>query len=488
MKKFVITAAACLIFAVSLVSGETNCYTYDRWGEIEESPDTYRVDKVSGWRELGLDIPLVNPSGSFAAGNELYICDTGNDRIIELKYNPDRTFTLLRIIKHFNAGGKVKETFASPSDIFAGSNGDMFICDTNNGRVVKLDRDLNFLLEFREPDDPTYDKKLSFMPVKIVADVAGRVYLLAKNVNRGFLKYESDGTFTGFYGASEVHPKIADIIWKKLATRNQKKRMESFVPTEYSNACLDKDGFIYAATRTFDEWDLKSDKAKPVRRLNALGKDILIKNATYPPIGDLQWGDAAGYKGPSRFTDVTVFDDDAYVVLDDTRGRLFGYNSQGYLLFAFGGRGNIDGFFKKPVALDHINRDLFVLDSMDCTLTVFSPTDFGNMIYEALDEYAAGWYDRSAELWSKVMHLNGNYDLAYIGLGKSALRNEQYKSAMEYFKLKWDAKDYSKAFVLYRREWVEHNLGRMAALVLVLIIVPLAIKKIRKIKEEVEQS
>jgi hypothetical protein len=488
MRKFMIIAAAYLLVTVPLLSAETNCYTYDRWGEIEKSPDTYRVDKVSGWKELGLAVPLSNPSGIFARDNKLYVCDTGNNRIIELQYNPDRTFTLQRVIGHFNAGGKIKETFDSPEDVFAGSNGDLFICDTNNGRVVKLDRNLNLLQEFLQPDNPTYDKTLAFMPVKVVADVSGRVYVLAKNVNRGFLKYESDGTFTGFYGAGEVHPNVADALWKKLATQKQKKRMESFVPTEYSNASLDKDGFIYAVTRTFDEWDLKSDKAKPVRRLNALGKDILIKNAAWPPIGDLQWGDAAGYNGPSRFTDVTVFDDDSYVVLDDTRGRLFGYNSQGYLLFAFGGKGNINGFFKKTAALDHINRDLLVLDSMACTITVFSPTDFGNMIYEALDEYAAGRYDESAALWSKVMHLNGNYDLAYIGLGKAALRSGQYKSAMEYFKLKWDAKYYSKAFVLYRREWVEHNLGWMAAVLLILLIAHLVIKEMRKIKEEVKRS
>jgi hypothetical protein len=488
MRKLIIITVTCLLSAASLAYAETNCYTYDRWGEIEKSPDTYRVDKMFSWKDFCLDAPLVNPSGIFAKGNELYICDTGNNRIIELKYDQDRTFTVVRIIRHFNAGGKVPETFSSPNDIFVESNGDMFICDTDNGRLVKLDKSLNFLQEFRQPDDPSYDKTLSFMPVKAVADVSGRVYVLAKNVNKGFLKYESDGTFTGFYGAGEVHPKFSDAVWKKLATRKQNQRMESFVPTEYSNVSLDKDGFVYAVTRTFDEGELKSDKAKPVRRLNALGKDILIKNAEYPPIGDLQWGDAAGYKGPSRFNDVTVFDDDVYVVLDEMRGRLFGYSSQGYLLFAFGGRGNIDGFFKKPAALDHIGRDLFVLDSMNCTVTVFSPTDFGNVIYEALDEYAAGNYDKSAELWERVMHLNGNYDLAYIGLGKSALRSGQYKQAMRYFKLKWDAKDYSKAFMLYRKEWIERNLGWIAASLVVLIIIQLTSKEIRKIKKEVERS
>ena len=133
--------------------------------------------------------------------------------------------------------------------------------------------------------------------------------------------------------------------------------MESFVPTEYSNAYIDNEGFIYSVLKTFSQWDLRSDKAKPIRRLNALGNDILIKNAEYPPIGDLEWSNAAGIKGSSKFVDVTVLDNEVYLALDETRGRIFAYNNQGYLLFAFGGRGNVDGFFRKPSSLEHIGKD-----------------------------------------------------------------------------------------------------------------------------------
>ena len=53
------------------------------------------------------------------------------------------------------------------------------------------------------------------------------------------------------------------------------------------------------------------------------------------------------------------------------------------------------------------------------------------------------------------MALDGNYDLAYIGIGRSLLRQKQYKEAMDYFELKYDEDNYSRAYKQYRKEWVE---------------------------------
>ena len=262
--------------------------------------------------------------------------------------------------------------------------------------------------------------------------------------------------------------------------------MESFVPTEYSNAYIDSEGFVFATVKTFQEWDLLSDKAKPIRRLNALGEDILVKNATVPPIGDLNWGNAAGIRGASKFADITVLDNEVYIAIDENRGRLFGYNNQGYLLFAFGGKGNIEGYFRTPTAVEHCGRDLFILDSQSCALTVYTPTEFGNLIYDATEQYASGEYDEAAVTWQKVLDLNGNYDLAYIGLGKALVRQKRYKEAMTYFKLKHDRKDYSKAFMYYRKEVVEKNVGYVVFIAAALLIVCFAVKRISKIKKELE--
>jgi hypothetical protein len=121
-------------------------------------------------------------------------------------------------------------------------------------------------------------------------DVAGRLYVLAKNVNKGFMKYESDTSFAGYIGANAVKVNMADYIWKRyFMSKEQRAASESFVPTEYENLYIDEKGFIYATNTVFSEWELKSDAAKPIRRLNGIGNDILIKNDRYPPIGDLYW-------------------------------------------------------------------------------------------------------------------------------------------------------------------------------------------------------
>jgi tetratricopeptide (TPR) repeat protein len=259
------------------------------------------------------------------------------------------------------------------------------------------------------------------------------------------------------------------------------------VTTEYDNIALGPDGFIYAVTSTFAEWDLLQDKAKPIRKLNALGKDILVKNGLYPPIGDLSWSRVSAASGPSRLLDVTVLPDETYVALDQTRGRLFGYDSQGNLLFAFGDKGNMSGYFKKPAALEHVSTDLLVLDSVDGSLTVFGPTEYGALIYGALDDFQRGKYDASALKWRDTLTLNSNYALAYVGMGKAFLRQERYAEAMRYFRVAWDGKDYSRAFVLYRKEWVERHIAAILLAVALLLIAPLAIGRARKVVKEVRE-
>ena len=486
IKKLVLSISCLLALSVSLFA-KADTYIYDYWGEIEKSPDAYRVVKVYYASELGAGVEMKTPTNMFCKGDSVYVCDAGNNRILELKYDSGKELKLVRIIDSFNTNGAdIINTFASPSDIFINEDNTIFIADTNNSRILKLDNDLNFIFQMTEPDDPTYETGKTFMPEKVVADSKGRAYVLAKNVNKGFIKYEYDGTFSGFYGATTVIYDAMDILWKKFATRAQREQMENFVPTEYSNCYMDNEGFIYAVTKTFNEWDLKSDKAKPIRRLNALGNDILIKNGHYLPIGDLQWGNAAGIKNPAKFTDITVLDNDVYLTVDETHGRIFAYNNQGFLLFAFGGRGNINGYFRQPNSIEHIGKDLFVLDEVNASITVFTPTKYGELIYGATEDFACGEYDDAADKWEEVLNINGNYDLAYIGLGKAYMRQDKYKEAMDFFKLKRARKYYSKAFMYFRKEWIEANIGWVVAVILAVVLIPLIIKRVRMFIQELK--
>ena len=55
---------------------------------------------------------------------------------------------------------------------------------------------------------------------------------------------------------------------------------------------------------------------------------------------------------------------------------------------------------------------------------------------------------------------------------------------MKNFKLKYDKKNYSKAFQLYRKQWIEKNLGRGVAIIIALLLISSIIKFIKKVKKE----
>ncbi len=489
----VIAAAAIGIFSVPL-SAEASAfdhrsytYIYDYWEDVQDCPNVYDVYGVFTSTELGLDTKMVTPSGLYVYGETIYVCDTGNNRILVIEKDPELGLKVVNIIDSIKfAPGP--STFSGPTDIAVSDEGNIFIADKGNNRIVKVDSNLNYLMEFDLPVDSSLASDLVFFPNKIVVDTAERVYCIADNINKGLLKYEADGTFSGFVGATKAPYNWYDYLYKRFATQEQLDRMQNDVPTEYDNIYMDYEGFIYACTGKFEPEDLDAGTVDAVRRLNLLGNDILVRNSDIPVFGDLYWGSAGGYSGPSYFSDVTAFENDIFVCLDRNRGRLFGYDDQGRMVFAFGGNGNMDGYFRRPVAIEHIGYDLLVLDTTDCSITYFTLTEFGQDIYNAIDQFDAGEYEASGESWERVLAQDGNYDLAYIGIGRSLLRQERYKEAMRYFEVKYDDDNYSKAFKEYRKEWVQSHLFITVFVILLVLLIPLSIDKYRDMQVEIATS
>lgn len=462
-------------------------YTYDYWEDVQQSPDAYRVGAVIDSVTLGLDnldgLRLKKPQALFAAGNDLYVCDTGNNRIIQIATDEGQ-YKVKRIISEIS--GTDITALNAPNDVFVDAEENLYIADTNNERIVMVDKDLHFIRQFTKPTDKTFDQDLSFSPRKVVADSAGRVYAICQNVNKGLVKYEEDGTFSGFIGANAVSVTMGEYIWRRyFMTKAQRAQTVTFVPTEYENSYIDPEGFIYVTNTVFSEYDLKWDNAKPIRRLNSIGTDILVKNDRYPPIGDLSWSSGGVAYGPSKFTDITVLDNEVYVVIDNSRGRLFGYDNQGILLWAFGGKGNYDGAFASAIGVEHIGYDLYVLDETENSITVFTPTEYGRLIYKAIDEYDRGEYDECADLWREVLKLNSNFKLAFRGIGRALLRQDHFQEAMDYFKLAHDRENYGRAFKLYRKEWIEHNVLWVILVIVLLLIIPLILGRAKRMKWEV---
>lgn len=483
---FVLILPLC---AGAITDGTNSVYTYnfDYWGEIMESPDAYRVEETITSASLGLDVAMESPQSLYVHGNKLYIVDRGNNRILEMSRQNGK-FSVDRIIDR--AIGAEPETFNNPNDISADQDGNLYVADTNNNRIIVMDSQMNYIKSYIKPTDTTFDQSADFLPTKIVVDSAGRVFALATNVNKGLIKYEPDGTFAGFIGANKVSYNMWDYIWKKfLSTKEQRAQQASFVPTEYRNIYIDEDGFIYATNTTFNEGELLGDAARPIRRLNSLGDDILIKNDRYPPIGDLYWSEglpANDYHGPSKLYDITVLDNDIYVAVDRMRGRLFGYDSQGIMLWAFGNRGNSEDAFNGAVSVEHMGTDLIVLDEFTARITVFKATEYGQLIYLANEQYMNGDYDGSSATWKEVQKLNANYPLSFIGIGRAQMRQEDYAGAMENFKTAYSRINFGKAYRYYRQKWMEKNILWVVLVILAAVLFFAGRGMIRKKKWEVE--
>ena len=487
MKKIITKCVAlmmCTMFlllipcSVDAHADSSYSYNYDYWGEFTDSPDMYSVAAVVTSKDLGLDVDMLTPQSISVYGNLIYVCDTSNGRIVILE----------RVAKAELKLVEVREGFNGPNDLAISEDGNIFIAEKTGERIVKLDSNWNYLMEFTMPDDPSIDEKTAFNPSKIAVDTAERVYCVAENINKGLIKYESDGSFSGFIGATPVTYNFWDWLWKKFASQEQREKMVNFVPTQYDNLYMDKEGFIYVCTSKPTEADIKAETADVVRKLNLLGSDILVRNGSYPIYGDLYMGTGGKKTGPSLFKDMTTLDNDIYFCLDNNRGRLFGYDDQGHLVCVFGGVGNMDGYFNSAISIDHMGKDLFVLDERDGAITIFTTTEYGDLIYSAVDQFDLGEYDASEKSWRQVMELNGNYDLAYIGIGRSLLRQKKYKEAMEYFELKHDADNYSKAFKQYRKQWVEEHIVLIVIIVLALFLIPMGIGRLKFIKHEIDTA
>ena len=428
--------------------GKHYTYTYDCWDVDRESPDAYSVERVisgSDFKDCG---NFSEPQGLFSTGNKMYVADTGNNRICEFTYENNEFTYVKEVTGYKDAEGKDVK-LNGPQDVFVTDDGQMYIADTGNNKIVHLDADGNMVKVIGRPNDKTYtDAK--FLPQKLVVDGAKRIFAQVQNVNKGFLEFDDAGDFTGFVGASEVTYDFFTYLWKMVATKEQRAQMDLFVPTEYSNLCLDSEDFIYATISTFDG---AVESAEPIRKLNAKGTDILVRNGYNDPYGDLRYTEKGEMKGPSKFVDICCLSNDVYYALDNTKGRIFAYDFQGNMLYAFGGHGYKAGLFMNPSAIEDLGDSLLVTDQKLGTITQFTLTDYGKMINDGLAEYKKGNYDESANIWREVLKHNGNYDQAYIGIGRALLREKNYKEAMNYFELKLDAKNYSKAFKLYREVW-----------------------------------
>lgn len=480
MKKIVLFLALVIAFSGLNVDATTyNSYTYSSKGAAVKSPMPYIAKNQLCGEDFSIG-NFVQPNDIYCDHNGyIYICDTGNNRIVVL----NKDFTLNKVIDKF-IDGYFEGEFSSPNGVFVDKNTNiLYIADTGNGRVVGLDEDLVMVKRFDRPNEKeVFSPELQFSPLKVAVDNGGRVFIVAKDVYEGLMQYDSNGNFLGYVGANDVYISPMEYFWKQLLSKKQASKMSYTLPTDFSNLEIDDDGFIYTTTSCIS---IENTEIL-VRRQNPSGKDVLRRNENLLSAGDIEYDtESTEYKvGPSNFVDVTVNGNGMYSLLDSKRGRIFTYDFDGNLLYVFGGdsgNGEALGCFYTAVSMIKIGEDFAVLDLSNGLITIFNVTEYGRLINSATANNYIGKYDQAAKEWNEVLKLNANYEQAYVGIGISNLRSEKYDTALKNFKLGNSKTYYSKTFKKIRTEWMRENFIYIAiTLIALIVLITIAIARSEK--------
>ena len=442
-------------------------YTYSINGDVLYSPDAYTAVTSLDYVAMGLDKPLTNPKDILTGPDgKVYIADFGNNRVVVLNAH----YRFLFEISTFMSGrGGNMDSLKNPQGVFINDT-ELWVCDSGNQRLVVFNLDGSFNRIIDPPSNELIDST-SFTPIAMAVDQYGRIYVVSSTTTQGIIVLDSDGGFVGFIGAQKVSLSAWQIIWRRFQSKEQEKLSAENVSEPFNNICINETGFIYVTsdsetvrknTRSAISAKSKDGSKLPVKLLNPAGDEIMRRNGFFPPAGEIDYSSSTadakkGFTtGVSQVTDVAAGPEKTWTLIDSIRNKLYTYDYNGNLLFAFGDKGDYLGSITKILGITYQGSNLLVLEGgagdNAARVTVYERTEYGDLVLAAIAAENSLDYSYAIECWEAVLQRNSNFDAAYIGIGNSLYRNKQYEKALAYYEKAYDTENWSQAYKEVRKE------------------------------------
>ncbi|AFH49074.1 Hypothetical protein IALB_1364 [Ignavibacterium album JCM 16511] len=136
-----------------------------------------------------------NASSFYIASNGfIYITDKGNDEVIQLD-------TLGNILRDVGGFGWNQAQFDEPVDVFADPLS-VYVTDKNNHRIQRFDRNLNFISQLFTHENDNPDERFGY-PLSCVVSNQGDLYVLDSE-NKRIVKFDLFGNFKLQFGGIDA--------------------------------------------------------------------------------------------------------------------------------------------------------------------------------------------------------------------------------------------------------------------------------------------
>lgn len=495
--KFILPVLLSLVLLLPLLavpasaSSAYQTYTYSIGGQALLSPDAYSARyPVLTSDEIGLTeatgVALKNPNDLIIdAEGRCYIADTDNNRIVVL----DRNFKFQYVIHGFVNDRGIEDALSAPQGVFAFRD-QLWVCDTGNRRLVVFHRETKeFIRIVAEPESQLLSESTLYTPIALAIDKYGTIYVVSSSTGEGIIVMDSNGEFIGYIGAQASTLSAWDLFWRKIQSEEQKAMSELNRSKPYNNIAITEEEFIYVTTDQIDASSVRSaikgksssGKYLPVKLLNSAGDEIMKRNGFWPPAGEVdcsapQLGDEQKniYRDVSMISDVAVGPEKTWSIIDYKRNKIFTYDYNGNLLFAFGDKGAMLGSISSIEAIAYQGTNLIVLDKgMDntpCRIIIYDRTAYGDLLISAIAAENSLDHNYAIQCWQSVLQSNINFDAAYVGIGKALSQNGQYKESLKYFERAYDTTNWSESYKEVRKDWMSKWFILMFVIIVALVV------------------
>ncbi len=422
-------------------------YTLGLDGELVSTQTAY--EPVRSMTRFGEETLKTPSDMRMAKDGNLYIADTGNKRILVVTPQGEYVKTI-----------GDKKTLKSPTGVFVDDDLNVYVADENGRSVVVFDPSGAVVREFGRPTHPLFGETSPYKPNKLVLDKRGNLYIASTGNTNGIIQISpvGEGEFLGYYGANQSNVGWLTALKKAVFSEEQLSTMAGIVPTSVKNLCIDEKGMVYTVSQAVDTTSL--------RRLNVAGRTTLVPDYTN-----------------TQNTAVAV-NNHGSIFTASASGYIMEYTSEGNMLFDFGAFDNGDqriGTFKSVTGLV-VTDDytIYVLDEILGSIQVLRPTEFTGLVHTAFTLFQDGKYAESKAPWTQVLRMNSLFTYASTGLGEALYREGNFGEALTAFRNGGNKSGYSDAFWELRSDWLHSSLATILIALVVLVVLIKVLKLIDK--------
>ncbi len=410
-------------------------------GELVETQTAY--EPVRAMTRFG-DETLKTPADlRMGPDGNLYIADDGNKRVLVITPEGE-------LVKIIGLNAKGKSLLKSATGVFVDADLNVYVADEKGRAVYVFSPEGEIIREYGKPTHPLYGgEKAAFKPNKIVLDKRGNLYIASTGNTNGIVQISpnGEGEFLGYYGANTSNISILTMI-KRTLFKDNSMVMGDIVPVSVKNLCIDQKGMVYTVTQTGD--------AGSLRRLNVAGRNTLV---------------------PDFFTNMNsavAVNSSGSIFTANANGMIMEYTSEGALLFYFGafdaGEQRVGTFKSVTGLVVDDNYTLYVLDETLGSIQVLQPTEFTDLVHQAFNLFQEGKYAASKEPWTQVLRMNSLFNYASTGLGEALYREGDFEEAMTAFRNGGERQGYSDAWWEQRSNWLHTNMSTIIIVAVAAIV------------------